>query len=537
MKEHIKEKIPIYFLLAVEILFILYCTLQNFVLCEDFSLLSIHGIDDAAFAESVRKLYASQGMEELLVQNDFGYGWIYWISVALFTLPGKFLYDQGITSVLYILLPRFYSMIFAILSVYVFYRLCRVYIKSPWLVATATLLFPLFPTMMHFSQRFSTTPSMTFFALLCVYFIVKDERLKPGSFWCSSLSLAIALGIKLTAVAIVPLFLLLMFSRFAWKFNKENIIIWVKVGIPSAYLALFCVSPAIALTPLFKEQSLASRMTIVQFIQSAAGKDVSLLKNMENGIIKGQMYWPLYAILFFCLCTVTIIKFKQKDSRKSEWGGLLSGYMIGIVLICKTATNGPTYATMYSTILSFIPLLSLALFECVSSLKITGCVVSAGLLLGQTYYINPSNASGFAFPINFFMQTALTSQSEIQLVSELKSVSQRYADENGLTEYIIVIDAGLPNFLPKLSNKYVDCYSCWNDLQNWNLQPVTFIVLDKIDDSRLWYLPHEQRTDGSLAEDYADRQALIETGLLQGISWDLIEETDEYYFFARAQGQ
>lgn len=533
----IRDKTPTYCLLLVLLLATIYCISEIFVLCNDFSLLSIHGIDDAAFAESLRKLYASQNLTELMVQNEYGYGWIYWSSVALFALPGKILFDLTGIATLYIILPRSYSLLFSLLSVFVFYKLCKIYIKNSWLAVCATLLFPLYPTLMYFSQRFGTTSVLAFFSISCVYFMVRDEEITRRSFYLSCGCLAIALAIKLTAAAIVPLFLMLLFSRFHFCFSKDHWKLWLKTGAISIYGCLFCISPAIALAPLFPKESGDSLAKLLYFISASAGKNLQFIENMICGVINGTWFSVCYICLLVLMLLSVLNKWKSADARKWDWLCFVIGYGVGMIFICYTATNGSNYAVNYGTILSYLPLLGLAWFDGGRSKK-RSCYITVFCLLAlQCGFLAWQVFQGEEISVHHFSQVEATTREKAERSLELKALVQTCAEKENLTQFSILADASIPTFYSKIQNESTTFDSIWSNLQEWNVDGKNFIVLDKIDDSRLWYLSQEQRTDGSLAEDDAARAELIETGVLQGIFWDLIQETDEYYFFARAQGQ
>ncbi|WP_312702500.1 hypothetical protein [Sedimentibacter sp.] len=542
-RDYLEKKLPIQLMLILFAAFSIFCLCLCFILSERFSTLSIHGIDSIAFAEYLNSIYNKTSIGDLLHNNGYGYGWIFWTALAIFCLPGKIMFDMGLTSVVYIVSTRIFCLIFSLLAVYVTYKLFHLYIKNQWLLCTATLLCPIFPTLMYYSQRPSTTPLLAFFGALCVYFMLRDEEITKKSFFLSCLSLAACLATKLTSVNFVPIFLLLMLSRFHFKFSKENIIQWFKSGIVSIYVWIFLMSPAIALYPFFPKISKLSIDEFVQFISLANGGNVGLLHNFENGIMGGFTYKLVFIFLILCFVANIICKFKKNDSHKMDYLMLVVGYVLSSILVCVIAGNGVWFTVSYGMTSSFIPLLGLAVFENIDKPSIKkaaiGSVCILLVVIQGNYFYKECHAVGSSLsPLEFKHEFELH-KSDVLLASNLNnhvvSLLKNQEGNTDCSETIVLSDWSLPKFLSNIDTPQYVSYSIWSNIQDYD--NVEVFVLDKDKTERYSCYGEGHYADETLvaqfAEDEKSRNELITNGTFKGEHYTLVDESEEYYMFLR----
>lgn len=186
---------------------------ENFIFSSNLGLLAFREIDDIAFQASLKSIHANienGNFHKLFELNDYAYGWIYWLPMAIITYPFYLLSNYLSFDVALIVLPREISLFFAIGSLVVLRKILKIMKVEEWACALALLIFALYPTFGYFSMRFGTVNEAMFFSILTLYFAIKDNPSTLKGRNLIVITLAVAGGIKLSALLITPLILALI---------------------------------------------------------------------------------------------------------------------------------------------------------------------------------------------------------------------------------------------------------------------------------------------------------------------------------------
>ncbi len=189
---------------------------ENFIFSANFGILGFREVDDVAFQASLRAVHdALRGgqLHKFFALNDYAYGWVFWAPMAALTYPFYLLSQWTGVEWPLIVLPRMVSWLFTVFSLLVMRRLLKQLAVPDWACALGLLIFVLTPAMGYFAMRFGTVSPVAFFSLLSVHLALRDDVEFKTSLRQSLLSLAVAGGIKLSGLLVLPLVGLLLLIR------------------------------------------------------------------------------------------------------------------------------------------------------------------------------------------------------------------------------------------------------------------------------------------------------------------------------------
>lgn len=333
---------------------------ENFVFSDRLGLLVFRELDDLAFQEVLRRLHSSihgGDYAKLLAVNDYAYGWIFWVPMALLTYPLYLLNMHWALDWPLIVAPRQISLVFSILSLLVLRKILKGRNVPEWACAAALLIFSLCPTFGYFSLRFGTVNAVMFFSLLSFYLAQKDTPSSAKGRAKVALALALAGGIKLSGLLILPFVGACVMVRLNEKNRARMLAPTLMPALLFICALVVFTNPALLTLPFNAEAGADYWKTLQYFIglTKTALDAASPLERFFNGAfgdaVNGLAFACLLGGFFFC--------------RREEGGArfdILFAAAILIVISCYLilSVRSATGIGSYFTAVSFLFLLGVA---------------------------------------------------------------------------------------------------------------------------------------------------------------------------------
>ncbi len=537
--------LPRYLLFTVMISFSLIFFLENFVFGTSFSLLSFRNIDDMAFHSSLQTYHNCSGIQ-LLYMNDYGYGWLYWIIIWLITYPAHLLFEATGISWLLIVLPRMYSLALCIGCSVLCYKIVDIYTKNEWIKMAIVFLMPLYPTAGEFAGRFSTVPQVAFLSMLSIYLVIKKDLLDRKSLRNAMLIFALAMATKVSAIVTAPLLILLVLSRYGWRFTWTNIKVWITEGLLAVVVMLVTMSPIIALAPLDFEMAAQSwDMLLSYWLSNQTKGDVAV--NFTNSIL--FTYSPGMALVLegglLLLAAYGMRQIKKNKYEIYHWDYVILpiGYFIGVIYLSFSIGNGFLYVFMYATSISFILPFGLLLLDHikVSKERLLNALivfVTIGISVWQIAIIGGRIEKKQTYNVFNYFQKGIVSKQDIANMRNMEEV----VSQLDLPQVNYLIDSySIINFYNSFEHDNVGyALTIFNNFGTIALEDANLIVLSKKSvgfysdsDFKKAISQMDTETQEQYRIDRETRITLVETAQFLDQNWTLIYEDDNTYMFAR----
>ena len=198
--------------------------------------LSIHQIDEWAFFGSLNKMYI--GFTDIDIRQYFShgflsYGHIFWAINFLVALPAFLLEEFELV----IFTSRMISALFAILSLFIIYKLSTKY-SGKAVALLVSLLGLTFPGFWLNGTWIHPDWMMIFFLLLSIYFLDKDRFTYSKYFNYAIIAYAVAVATKVQAISMLPImiFYIMLFRAKRYEYIKEIIKNGLKVLIVTIFV-------------------------------------------------------------------------------------------------------------------------------------------------------------------------------------------------------------------------------------------------------------------------------------------------------------
>lgn len=361
---------------------VVYVTWQNTFLASDWWTVSLRDIDDYAMngaVEDLRRELASGGWRIALSFFAYAYGIGFWFLMVAITTPLHLL-ELG---ELQIFLGRTLSLA-AVLSTSIVVSLIgrKLYPQSKnlWLVAVGFGL--LTPMSLINGTKLHVNSWMMLIGALAIYVLVYQTRLSAKALYLAAFLMGLAIGFKLTALVLLPVFAAMVFVRRRELATKH--LLGSAFSVP--IFAVLSGFPVIILSSILPEA--ASYVIGVFNTFSGLGTDAG--RSVEAGILDGLAFfgnsWTL--IVLFAFLILLGIKSLRSGQSMLSWALPLSvSFTLAFtwaalpLLIEKPAIYLATYSLSISV---FLPLGVFALTH-ISSNQFIQLSLGWALVLGNLF--------------------------------------------------------------------------------------------------------------------------------------------------------
>lgn len=317
--------------------------------------LVIRSMDEEAFQHSIQRMWDGWMSFDPVKSVSFGfyaYGWIFWLIPGILWFPFYLIWDEAAL----IFIPRLVAVFFAFLSVVFIYKILRLKNSQNISFFLAIFLF-LIPWFWENAFWFHPDHMMVSFAIISLYFLIKDEIKFERNFWIWVFFCGVALAAKLTVIMFTPVFALYITY---WLYLKK---IGFKQWIIKWFLTLFVVLAVyILLNPYVLHPRWFSAVKN-QFLvdmksnKSAHGKDATAITHISIYQNTIERYYMHYLILILWLCIwmyFAIREFKNKDDKPIS---ILVVFWIILSLVYLTTMVSKEWQHYYLFPFMFFPLI------------------------------------------------------------------------------------------------------------------------------------------------------------------------------------
>ncbi len=239
------------FSIASFVLFVVLCSvwtylvaIQNLAYSSGTNILPLRSIDDFAFQSSLRTIiqHLSEGnFLGFFKDFSYGYGSIWWNSVSFIVYPFKS------NEFLHIVLPRFLSQIFSLLSVLIIYKVLSR--KSPVFAILASSILLMSTAVYHVSSMFHNHSFLFFIGSCLLYLSTTKLNFKKMIFVSAMCGIGVAT--KITFFPVATYFFVYCFFKNG-KMSCKEVLIYILIFIVSV---LFFISP-LNLTFIYSMESI-----------------------------------------------------------------------------------------------------------------------------------------------------------------------------------------------------------------------------------------------------------------------------------------
>lgn len=361
---------------------VVYVTWQNTFLASDWWTVSLRDIDDYAMngaVEDLRRELESGGWRIALSFFAYAYGIGFWFLMVAITTPLHLL-ELG---ELQIFLGRTLSLA-AVLATSLVVAMIgqKLYPQSTnlWLVAVGFGL--LTPMSLINGTKLHVNSWMMLLGALAIYVLVSQSRLSAKALYLAAFLMGLAIGFKLTALVLLPVFAAMVFVRGRELATKH--LLGAAFSVP--LFAVLSGFPVIILSPILPEA--ASYVIGVFNTFSGLGTDAG--RSGEAGILEGLAFFgnPWIVVALFALLILLGIKSLRSGQSSLSWALPLSvSFTLAFtwtalpLLIDKPAIYLATYSLSISV---FLPLGTFALVS-FSSNQFIRLALGWALVLGNLF--------------------------------------------------------------------------------------------------------------------------------------------------------
>ena len=358
-----------------------YYFAENFVLSSSWEALPLRSIDDFAMHDSVRRmqemLLAGQ-FRSVLTFFDYGYGNIFWLANALAFLPLYFIDHAQ----LQIVAGRQLSLLFVFGSVLLIGQIARKLRPEASILRMSVMLaVAASPMIAIIGTKFHVNAQCIFFGILAYHTLIRDDVLNQKAASQAAVWAGVAVGLKLTAVFIIPMIYATLWVRLKQAGNSDIRQALLSFSLRFGVTSAACTVPALLLFPFFT-RDLASTYATFQMYKNM-GSDFSAPVDLLTSLTETVSY--TLAPATFIVVTLLCFIMARADARKGSFIttvlgiGVLAVHALACLVIKKPTLYQATYALSASF---FVPLGLLGLSELRFPLAWKGCIALFIALLG-----------------------------------------------------------------------------------------------------------------------------------------------------------
>lgn len=502
-----------------------YYFVENFVLSGSWEALTLRSIDDFAMHDSVRRMQEmllAGRLREALTFFDYGYGNIFWLANAIAFMPFHFIDNAQIQ----IVAGRQLSLLFVLASLLLISRIAnRLRPEASTLRMSVMLSLAASPMLAIIGTKFHVNAQCIFFGILAYHTLVRDDVLSHKAALKAAFWAGMAVGLKLTALFIVPLIYATFWLRLRQSGNTNVKRAWLGFSLCFGLTSAACTVPALLLFPWFKHELVATYATLQMY--KNMGADFSAQVDLLTSITEAVSFTMhpaalgVTAVLFFILA--------RADARKGNFITTVLG--LGVLTVqlmaCMMIHKPPLYQATYALSASyFMPLGLLGLSDLRLSQAWKGtvalCIVLISIGLSQAFRERSLSYHRF-FEIaqsNHVTEQLLALDGMRTTIGQLPTPVRVYQDN-------------MTVFPATRFTKGVEVVYCYGNLRDYapeRLGRFDYIVVNsddyifKMSPSSPQYrrATEAERRKSDLEE--LTRTRLRETGVLSGVKYKLIYE-------------
>lgn len=406
-------------LLTVAAIVFFYLLRESFVFSANYDVEAWRGVDDMAFQHTLCSYLPNLFHGST---NDYGYGWIFWITNAIVSYPGYILHLFGYDRLL-IVSPRLLSLILSFAGIYFFYQIFTFYCKNEWISVLAVLLLLSYPAFGYYATYFGTAAHVFFYSIVTAYFLL----CKNITQWENQKKLAIAMAacaaVKLTGLLIAPAVGLIFLDKNL-KAGTLKLKPFLKLAAIFILVLIFFINPKLYLA-IFEPSFLFSYLKTMQYylhqVATAQGDSLPWYLHAKNDLIELSLSVIVFLFIFASLVIFAILRFK----RQSEFIYIVIGYLIAAIYLVLFVKEGGTYITLYAHSINWMLLLGLLLFaEFRYGALIPLILLVLNLILNyhRIVLMDPKDQSWLAYNEASHREANLTEQ--LQLQDKMKALIQ-----------------------------------------------------------------------------------------------------------------
>ncbi len=298
------------------IIFILFAYLNYRYL--ELGFLQNYSVDDYAFHGSLLNMFEgvmSLDIKKLFKFNFYSYGFGFFALNLFVTFP--FIAMESWEMTIYI--PRLIVSIFAISSIYLIFKITKNYLDnvSSILISLIAISMPGF-----WINGFFFRPNwmMTFFIILTIYYLSKDDWKNEKYFWRGSISFGLAISTKIQAITFIPLIFLYIFYDNLQNKTNLNFFLKLKLFIKTLLLSIsvFVITNPYIFHPIGFKAFTDSFFGNLQANKLNHGSDTSytIIEKINNAI--DSFYFDKYLFIVFILISFFLsLKILKKKENKN----------------------------------------------------------------------------------------------------------------------------------------------------------------------------------------------------------------------------
>jgi hypothetical protein len=464
---------------------ILALFVENFIFSSDMGLLGFRAIDDDAFQHVLRRMHLAMydgDFDSLWVSNDYAYGWIFWVPMALVTYPLYLVSTYWSVEWPLIVMPRQISLLFAVASLVVLRKILRKMEAPEWSCAAALLTFALYPTFGFFSLRFGTVNAVVFFSILSLYLAQRDDPSTARGRMLVAASLAASAGIKLSGLLIAPLVFAFILLRLPNRRPREVARAAVAPGLLFMLLLPIFANPKLLKIPLLGREPWDAYFRNLNYFVGVTKVRLGPADPFERFFV-GSLETVLNAVVVMALALgLTIYAYKRKKLRRDIL--VIFATLLCVVAYLLVSVKNGASAGAYFTTVSFLLVLGVAGWARMRyGFLVLVAILALQLVDGGMRAANQWQAScGFVcWNHLFYFNQSVMSRKEIEN-AELVAECIKKAKTN--PQMHIFVDYTVRVAVSPLSSRYRGtCISfAWNNLSaagKYCQSPISHMVLDK----------------------------------------------------------
>lgn len=519
-------------LISIAIIYFSILFYQNFIYSSTLELLAAREIDDMAFQFTLREIHeflTSAQFYKAFNSNrvaNYGYGWVYWFPMAIITLPFYFLSTNFGVDWPLIIIPRQISLILSFASVFLFYKILKIYTKDKFNIFAFCIIFMLLPSFGYFSMRFGTVAQVMFFSMLSFYFVASSAEITRQTMRNIGLSLAACAGTKLSGLLIAPVVGLMLISRTGIPKDKASWLLYLYLALVFIGSFIIFANPALVISPFVHHIFSRYIQNINYFLHNVHnGNNTPILERFTGATTSnfGHMY-----LLPLCVLGFLSNLLNKKDGSKDLiiiFACLLFLYLFLIFFV----ESAVLYISLYFTSIIFLVILGLSGFYG----KISRPIVAFTLI--SFIFLLPFGYKNTPFqPLAYFQKY----ESQAVLIDEMMLIKTKI-DADNLEKLLIYQDFTLPQIYGGLKDKNKRTMPIYYNLgDNLTFSP-DFIIFDKnipsFDEEKLKeHIKNESETiKKTLIEDRNLRVRLLDRGVFNNSRYKVVYQSDRIIVFQK----